>query len=187
MFDKWMARKLWFVAVGTLLCASMTACMEKPAPPPPPPPPNIAAQIANAKRVFVSNLGSNDVAAENIPGGANACFNTFYASLEQWGHYQLVSSPKDADLVFEISATKRQWERTGLDVTSNHGAITFPAIITLSIDDPSKKSTLWTTQVAYLSTSQARKIELKQFNEAIEALTNRLKAMVPTTGPAPAP
>ncbi|MGA7155278.1 MAG: hypothetical protein WBY53_00430 [Acidobacteriaceae bacterium] len=175
------------VVLGSLGLLMLTACMEKPAPPPPPPPPNIAAQIANAKRVFVSNLGSNDVAAANIPGGANACFNTFYASLQRWGHYQLVSSPKDADLVFEISATERHWERTGLDVTSNHGAITFPAIITLSIDDPSKKSTLWTTEVGFLSTANTRKTKLKQFNEAIEALTNRLKAMAPTTSPASVP
>jgi hypothetical protein len=165
--------------------------MAKPAPPPPPPPPAISAQIINAKKVFVSNLGEDAVATANLPGGADACYNTFYASLEQWGHYQLVSSPKDADLIFEISATKKaEIDREILSPgprPDKYDVTRYPAIITLAAKRTDTGSPLWTTQVGFLSTANTRKTELKQFNEAIEALTNRLKAMAPVASPAPAP
>ena len=167
---------------GSAVLFPLTACfISKPTPPPPPPPPAIAAEIANAKRVFVSNLGEDGVAAANLPGGADACYNTFYASLQQWGHYKLVGSPNDADLVLEISATEKaetkEIEGPG-GRTSTHNYTDYPAIITLTAIDTSTRSVLWTTRVGFLSTAIKRETELKQFDQTIEVLTNRLKAMV---------
>lgn len=170
---------------GIFLCVPVAGCMEKPAPPPPPPPPAISAQISNAKTVFVSNLGEDAVAAANLPGGAGACYNTFYASLKQWGHYELVSSPRDADLIFEISATEKAEVDTEIlsagPRPDKYDVTRYPAVITLVAKNAHTSSTLWTTKVGYFDTANTRKTETKQFNEAIEVLTDRLKAM----GPAP--
>jgi len=60
----------------------------------------VPTQIASAKKVFISNMGTDTVPAvfrmENKP------YNEFYAAVKAWGRYQLVDSPADADLVYEI-------------------------------------------------------------------------------------
>jgi hypothetical protein len=166
--------------------------MVKPAPPPPLPPPEVTGRIADAKKVFVSNVGEDGVAAANLPGGADACYNTFYASLKQWGHYQLVSSPKDADLVFEISATEKHWDHDPSIVgiaspPTNRGVRIYPAIITLKVDDNLTRSTLWETHAIAVTTANRQKTKLKQFDEAIEVLTERLKEMAAAPDPMKSP
>ena len=64
----------------------------------------VPAQIASAKKVFISNAGVDAIslsAFEHL-GEPNKPYNQFYAAMKNWGHYDLVSSPSDADLVFEI-------------------------------------------------------------------------------------
>jgi len=66
----------------------------------------IPAQILTSKRVFISNAGVSTteltyyVAAHT--GGANGLYNEFYAAMKNWGRYELVAAPADADLVLEI-------------------------------------------------------------------------------------
>jgi len=66
----------------------------------------IPAQILTGKRVFISNTGVSSswlthyVAAHT--GGANGLYNEFYAAMKNWGRYELMAAPADADLVFEI-------------------------------------------------------------------------------------
>lgn len=62
-----------------------------------PPPAPIPAQIITGKKLFISN-GDGDETF-NVP---NVTYNQFYASIKNWGRYELVSSPADADLVFEV-------------------------------------------------------------------------------------
>jgi hypothetical protein len=64
----------------------------------------VPTQIASAKKVFISNMGIDTISAlvfrrelaENKP------YNEFYAAVKAGGRYQLVDSPADADLVYEI-------------------------------------------------------------------------------------
>ena len=67
----------------------------------------IPAQIITAKKVFISNGGVDSVAlaAFKRAGDTNGPYNRFYAAMKSWGRYQLVASPADADLVFEIRFT----------------------------------------------------------------------------------
>ena len=46
----------------------------------------------NASKVFLANGGGNDLA-----------YDTFYSDMKKWGKYDIVGSPDNADLVFEIS------------------------------------------------------------------------------------
>ncbi len=61
-------------------------------------------QIGNAKKVFISNAGVDEISLSAFEqlGDPNKPYNEFYAAMKNWGHYDLVGSPSDADLVFEI-------------------------------------------------------------------------------------
>ncbi len=71
----------------------------------------IPAQVASAKRIFISNGGEETF--YRLPkdawysGGPNRTYNQFYAAMRNWGRYELVASPTDADLVFELSFLDR--------------------------------------------------------------------------------
>ncbi|MGA7169695.1 MAG: hypothetical protein WBX08_11140 [Candidatus Sulfotelmatobacter sp.] len=58
------------------------------------------AQILTPRTIFISN------AAAECPSfycsAPDQPYNEFYASMKSWGRYELMSSPADADLVFEL-------------------------------------------------------------------------------------
>jgi hypothetical protein len=61
--------------------------------------------IQTGKRVFLGNAGVDgmSISAFRRGGDMNQPYNSFYMALKNWGRYELVGSPSDADLVFEIS------------------------------------------------------------------------------------
>jgi hypothetical protein len=61
--------------------------------------------IQTGKRVFLGNAGVDGMsfAAFRASGDRNQPYNWFYMAMKSWGRYELVGSPADADLVFEIS------------------------------------------------------------------------------------
>jgi hypothetical protein len=61
----------------------------------------VPAPIAAARKVFISNAPGSDLPSSF--GGSDRTYNEFYAAMKGWGHYELVSSPSDADLILEIS------------------------------------------------------------------------------------
>lgn len=71
------------------------AATQTPQAPPSPQAP-ITTQIATAHTVFVVNNGAD----ANFPISAQEAYNDVYSALQTWGHFQLVSSPDQADLVF---------------------------------------------------------------------------------------
>jgi hypothetical protein len=78
----------------TLFWAVSIADAQQPSNPPPGP---IPTQILAGKKVFVSN-GDSDVVLK-IP---NLSYDLFYALLKSSGMYELVATPAEADLIFEI-------------------------------------------------------------------------------------
>jgi len=72
----------------------------------------IPAQILAAKKVFVANGGGDKSAYEaaTYSGGPDRAYNEFYSIMKAWGRYELVASPGEADLVFEIRFTVFQPE-----------------------------------------------------------------------------
>lgn len=61
----------------------------------------LPAQIFTAKKVFVSNGGGDTL--DYYSGGPDRAYNELYAALKGWRRYELVATPADAELVFEIS------------------------------------------------------------------------------------
>ena len=94
-----MVRKLWF-CLGSTVAAMLATAVWAQIPQAVAPVAPVPTQIASAKKVFISNMGTDTISAafrmENKP------YNEFYAAVKAWGRYQLVDSPADADLVYEI-------------------------------------------------------------------------------------
>lgn len=64
------------------------------------------AQLVAAKKVFISNLGEDTIEWTFNPGWSDdridPPYNYLYAAMQNWGLYQLVLVPADADLIFEV-------------------------------------------------------------------------------------
>ena len=64
----------------------------------------VPENLKSAKRVFIGNAGVDGTSFETFAkaGDASQPYGVFYAAMKKWGHYELVGSPADADLVMEI-------------------------------------------------------------------------------------
>jgi hypothetical protein len=70
-----------------------------------PPDAPIPAEIATAKKVFISNAaGGSSLYPFPPAGGVDRCYNQLYAGMKEWGRYDLVAAPGDADLIFEMDS-----------------------------------------------------------------------------------
>ena len=142
----------------------------------------IPAEISASKKAFISNVDTSDSSSifDKTSGGPNRPYNTFYAGMKSWGRYQLVSSPADADLVFEISFV------SPLGTVTDGGSSGDPQF-RLTILDTKTHFVLWSIterpQVAY-----RRAAFDKNFNVAASKLIDDLKALTgePAEHPAPA-
>jgi hypothetical protein len=62
--------------------------------------------LLSAKRVFISNAGADSgLFPHPFSGDPDRAYNEFYADVESWGRYQIVASPAQADLIFELQLT----------------------------------------------------------------------------------
>jgi hypothetical protein len=97
-------RSLLFTSVllGVLSCSPSLFAQAKAAPvnssfaPVPTP-------ILQGKKAFISfELGDVSSFPSTYSGGPERAYNEFYQGMQQWGRYQLVDDPKDADVIFAI-------------------------------------------------------------------------------------
>jgi hypothetical protein len=104
----------------------------------------IPAQISAAKKVFVANAGGDSLYTEDplFAGGPDRAYNQFYAAMKIWGKYELVSSPADADLLFDIRFTVPPIAQPVVKGDSI-GAAAFDPQLRLEIRDPKSTAILW--------------------------------------------
>jgi hypothetical protein len=155
-------------------CADLATAQTTSAPPPPaqtapPPQAPVPAQIVAAHTVFLVNNGAD----ANFPTSADIAYNNVYNALLAWGHFQLVTSPDQADLIFQLRDTA--------PITGVYGdragtyAINTPAF-RLSIKDPKTNVTLWTiTSPAVVAGFRASRE--RWFNIAVTNLVSRVKVL----------
>jgi hypothetical protein len=63
----------------------------------------VPAPIQQGKKAFISfELGDVSSFPSTYSGGPERAYNEFYQGMQQWGRYQLVADPKDADVIFAI-------------------------------------------------------------------------------------
>jgi len=68
----------------------------------------IPTQIGAAKRVFIANAGGDEPTSYYeflFNGEVDRSYNQFYAGIKSTGRYELVGSPAEADLIFQIGFT----------------------------------------------------------------------------------
>jgi hypothetical protein len=145
------------------------AATQTPQAPPPPQQAPVPVQIAAAHNIFLVNNGAD----ANFPLTAQDAYNRVYSALQAWGHFQLVTSPDQADLVFQLRdiapVTGVYGDRTGAY------AINSPAF-QLAIKDPKTNVTLWTVnspvQIAGRKAARARWLDI-----AVTNLVSRVKVL----------
>jgi len=105
----------------------------------------IPVQIQTAKKVFIANAGGDDRSGDVGPlfnGGVDRSYNQFYAAMKVGGRYELVGSPAEADLIFEI-----QFVLPTASPASNRGqtlaTVWLDPQFRLVIRDPKTGTILW--------------------------------------------
>jgi hypothetical protein len=135
-----------------------------------PAPAPVPAQIGSSQKVFISNAGgeSFETVIEQIVfnGGPDRPYNEFYAAVQGWGRYDLVSSPADADLVFEIS-----WALTDT-------GLKLPVLgqLRLQVIDPKTHVTLWSL-TEYVRGAILLGNRDKNFDQSMATIVSRLKKL----------
>ena len=143
----------------------LSARQAKGAPPAPAPP-----QIAAAQKVFISNAGGESfegvIDQTVFNGGPDRPYNQFYAAMKAWGRYEVLSSPPDADLVFEIS-----WVLTDT-------GLKLPVLgqLRLVVIDPKTHVTLWNF-TEYVRGAILLGNRDKNFDQAMTIIVNRMKLL----------
>jgi len=175
---------VWKVLSSLLLLAFVAAPAEgkdrKDIPPAP-----LPTSVANAKKVFLSNGGGSDLA-----------YDAFYNSMKNWGHYQIVGSPDEADLIIEMayrveSGGTSTWATTNGSATSYGNTTTYnggaqvhtreipdPQLV-LTIYDAKSKTSLWPAVDHRRLARREKNREKETINSAeriVDDLKNRLNA-----------
>ena len=161
--------------VTTLLISAtiFAACALAQQTPPEAPPAPVPVQITSAKKVFLSNAGveGNYIHPDIFAGGPNRPYNQFYAAVKDWGRYDLISTPADADLVFEI-------HQTNLVVGG------YAPELSLRIIDPRTHITLWAFST-YVEAATLTKTRERNYDPAMTELVNDLKIVSTPAPPSP--
>jgi len=120
-----------------LLQVSVLAAKQaKPAPTAP-----IPRQILVAKKVFIANAGGDERPDGSIfNGGPERVYNEFYAEVRAAGRYEIVDTPADADLLFEIGFTAPMVSGTRGDSLASKP---YDPQLRLAIRDPKTNALLW--------------------------------------------
>lgn len=117
----------WMVAAILVFApVMMVGSSKEPAPAP------LPGQIAVARKAFISNGGESPLFKQF---GLHRSYDQFYSSMKDWGRLEIVTSPSEADIVFEIRLVS-QLERYG-DTLQN------VPFLRLGILDPKTGITLW--------------------------------------------
>jgi hypothetical protein len=163
-----------FAGASQLLCVTLTICLsvtpviqaQQSTPVAAPVPPQIVA----AHKIFVSNGGGSNY-FNMFTGGPDRAYNTLYAELQQSGRYQLVSSPADADLIFEIRSIAPTVDTSTPD---SPGGIAYNPQLILSIQDPATHAVLWTTS-SNVRASGRQKTRDGEFDQSLEVAVDKLR------------
>lgn len=146
----------------------------------------VPGQVLNARAVFVGNGGSESYGAESYfrltkyDGGPNRAYNSFYNALEGWGHYELVSSTRDADVSFVIRFANPVVDRTpGSGTDRGPEYWVYDPQLDLSINDPRTGLALWTI-TEHIEPGSNRTADNRHFDEAVTRLVGDLQRLILT-------
>jgi hypothetical protein len=117
--------------------------------------------ILNGKKVFVSFELGDTVDFDSVySGGPERAYSEFYTQMKQWGHYEVVSDPSDADMVF---------------------AIRFTGVLHLTLYDARGRISLWGF-VEQVDPAFFKKHRDNQFSQSVARLIDDLKTLLDEAG-----
>jgi hypothetical protein len=132
----------------------------------------VPAPIVTGKTAFISyELGDVSSFPSTYSGGPERAYNEFFQGMQQWGRYQLVADPKDADVVFAI----RFVDPPGIGNPQ----------IRLGVSDARGRVSLWGF-AEEIDGAFRKKNRDAAFSSAIAQVINDLKLLV-ANGPPPPP
>ena len=137
----------------------------------------VPAQIINAKKVFISNLGGgcSPFGQSEISGGPDRAYNKFYSAMKSWGRFDLEAAPADAELDVEVSfpcpAT-----RANSPYGPSYGTDNDPQL-SLVIRDVKTGIVLWGL-TEHIETAALVSNRDKNFERAMRTLIDRLEGLV---------
>jgi len=156
------------VAVALFLFMSVYAVAGKSRKDIPPAP--LPSVVVNAKKVFLTNGGGSDLA-----------YDAFYSEMKNWGKYEIVGSPDDADLIVEISyhvehGGTRVWStnNTYNGTTQVHSTQIIDPQLVLTIYDAKTKNSLWET-IDHRRLARREKNREKETINSAQRLVDELK------------
>lgn len=131
----------------------------------------LPAMIVNARKIFLAN-----------GGGSNLAYDAFYSQMKEWGRYQVVGSPDEAELIVEIAYRiddkgTRVWSSTNTynNTTQVHSAHVIDPQLILTIYDAKTKNSLWSETDHRRLAKREKNREKETINSAIR-LVDDLKA-----------
>lgn len=141
----------------------------------------IPSLILSARKVFVANGGGDESAFDpQYTGGPDRLYDEFYAGMESWGRYQLVGSPEDADLVFEVRLTVIRPQSSHPLGDNNEP---YDSQFQLAIRDVKTNVILWgLTEHAQTAILQSNRD--KNFEQALAAILSELRKIAGPAQPA---
>ena len=129
----------------------------------------VPAAILQGKKAFISfELGDVSSFPSTYSGGPERAYNEFFQDMQQWGRYQLVADPKDADVIFAI----RFVDSPGLGIPQ----------IRLGITDPHSGITLWGF-AEQISGAIRKKNRDAAFSETVMQVVSDVEQLVSPNGP----
>ncbi len=130
----------------------------------------LPAEIVGAKKIFLSN-----------GGGSNLAYDAFYSEMKQWGRYEIVGSPYEADLIVELAYRVERggtsvWSSTNTynNTTQVHSAQIVDPQLVLTIYDAKTKTSLW-SETDHRRLARRQKNREKEIVNSAQRLVNDLK------------
>jgi hypothetical protein len=129
--------------------------------------------IVKAQKVFLTNGGGSELA-----------YDAFYSEMKQWGKYQIVGSPDEADIIVELAYRVEQggtrvWSSTNTytGATQVHSAQIVDPQLVLTIYDAKTKNSLWSATDHRRLARREKNREKETINSA-QRLVNDLRLRV---------
>ncbi len=107
-------------------------------------------------------------------------YNEFYAAMKSWGRYELVATPHDADLVFEVRQTTMQPQRSHPLRGDNNPE--YDSQFHLTIRDAMTHETLWGL-TGHAQTAILQGNRDKNFEQALAGIVAELHKIAGPTQP----
>jgi len=133
----------------------------------------LPSMVTNAKKIFLSN-----------GGGSNLAYDTFYSDMKEWGKYEIVGSPDEADLIVELAYRVERggtnvWSSTNSynNTTQVHSSQIVDPELVLTIFDAKTKNSLW-SETDHRRLARLEKNREKETAKSAERLLDDLKARV---------